>query len=423
MASAHRLATTIPAHAFNGDGSMLAICPNTTEVWIFTGTRDPDSSTWVRAFTLRQHSSLVSAIDWHAGTNRIVTCSHDRSAFVWAWDGAAWAPQVVVLQHRMACLDVKWSPDGRKFAVASGAKKAFVCFFEPSNNWWVAKETRKHKSTVLALAWHPSGLALATVSTDYTARVFSARLDEVDGTGAGAGAAAHPFGELPDAGELVTEFEVTRAWLNDVAWSPAGGALAFVGHDSLLHVVTFAAPAGGGAAPAAPTLQTIKCQTLPATRLLFLSDAALVTVGHSLNPELYTRAADGLWRFAAYVDRRAEAAAAKATSGVAAARAMFASKTSKGQSAPAASEVELWTKHQNAIVSVKGYRHSGAFVRAARCAKGPTTDPPVPPTPLHSRGRQGLFHVGKRRPRLHLGPRRVRAGARFSSAVTQLNIV
>ena len=363
----HRLATSICAHAWNGDGSQLAICPNTSEVWIFTGTRDPDSSTWVRAFTLRQHSSLVSSIDWHPVTNKIVTCSHDRSAFVWVRTDEAWEPQVVVLQHRMACLDAKWSPDGRKFAVASGAKKAFVCFFEPTNNWWVAKETRKHKSSVLALSWHPSGLAFASVSTDYTAQIFSARIDEVDGAAVGAAAVSTPFGELPDVGEVVTEFEVTRAWLNDVAWSPSGNVLAFVGHDSLLHVVTFGAASSAGE-PSAPTLQTIKCPTLPATRVLFLSDAALVTVGHSMNPELYSRSADGLWRFTCYIDRRVEATAAKSTSGVAAARAMFASKTSKGQSAPSANEAEIWTKHQNAIVGVNSLRQ-GAW-RGSALADG-----------------------------------------------------
>lgn len=337
---------------------MLAICPNTEEVWIFSGCRDPDSSKWQRSFTLKQHDFVVSAIDWHPVTNAIVTCSHDRSAFVWVFDAAnkVWNPQVVILQHRMACMDVKWSPDGRKFAVASGSKKAMICFFEATNNWWVAKETRKHKSTVLALAWHPSGLALATVATDYTARIFSARIDEVDGAHTADMDAATPLGALPEAGELISEFEVTRAWLNDVCWAPSGKAIAFAGHDSLLHVVTF----GAG-----PTLQTIKCPTLPATRVLFLSDETLVSVGHSMNPEVYVRGADGLWAFSAYTDVRQEAVAEKAVGGVAAARAMFANKATTGQNSRPTSETEIWTKHQNAIVSIKAYATSGASLYRA----------------------------------------------------------
>jgi actin related protein 2/3 complex subunit 1A/1B len=256
----------------------------------------------------------------------------------------------------MACLDVKWSPDGEKFAVASGSKKALIAFYEASNNWWVARECRKHKSTVLAVAWHPSSQLIATVATDYVCRVSSAYIEGVD-----AAPVATPFGPLPEVGEIVTEFEVTRAWLNDCAWSPCGSALAFVGHDALLHVATFN-PATPGAPP---TIQTVKCPTLPATRILFLSPTALVTAGHSMNPELFTctssaeKGAGGAqpptWSFASYLDKKPDAgASAKATTGIAAARAMFANRVSKGQSA-GSPDTEVWTKHHNAIVGIKGY--------------------------------------------------------------------
>ena len=34
--------------------------------------------------------------------------------------------------------------------------------------------------------------------------------------------------------------QVSRSWINDVAWSPTGLQLAFVAHDGLLHVAAFA---------------------------------------------------------------------------------------------------------------------------------------------------------------------------------------
>ena len=368
---------------------MLALCPNTPEVWIYANCGDPDSANWERKWVLSQHELVVSAMDWHPATGKLVTCSHEcvcthparraraqpphptttpayathpfisRSAFVWTLAGGTWSPQVVILPHNRACLDVKWSPDGRKFAVASGSKKALIAFFDPANNWWVSRETAKAKSTVLALAWHPSSLVIATASCDYSCTVVSAFMEDVDGAAA---PGATPFGALPEAGEAIAEFEASRAWVNDVAWSPSGGALAFAGHDSLLHVVTFGA---GGAA----VMQTIKCPTLPATRLLFLSETALVSVGHSMNPEVYVAGAGAgggigapqVWRFSEYLDKRPEAGAAKAaTGGVAAARAMFASKATKGQSAAAAGDGE-WMKHQNAIMGIKGFAASGAW--------------------------------------------------------------
>lgn len=331
---------------------------------MYTKCREADSASWERKWVLKQHDLVVSGMDWHPVTHKLVTCSHDRSAFVWVMEGGEFLaqPQVVILPHRMACLDVKWSPDGAKFAVASGSKKALIAFYEPSNNWWVAREGRKHKSTVLAVAWHPSSQLLATVATDYVCRVSSAYVEGVDSAPADT-----PFGALPEAGEVVTEFEVTRAWLNDCAWSPCGSSLAFVGHDSLLHVVSFVAPSqggGGGAsstdAAAAPLIQTIKCPTLPSTRLLFLSPTALVTVGHAMNPELYARGEGGLWNFITSLDKKPDASAAKASTGVAAARALFTNRVSKGQSGGVGGgESELWTKHHNAIVGVKGYHAAG----------------------------------------------------------------
>ena len=375
---------------------MLAISPNTPEVWIYTNCHSADPSTWERRYVLAKHDSVVSALDWHPVTNKLVTCSHDRSAFVWELrSGAAeWEPQITILPHRMACMDVRWSPDGLKFAVASGSKKALIAFYEPTNNWWVARESRSHRSSVLSLAWHPSSQLLATVSADYKCRVLSAFVEGVDA----APATGTPFGALPAvAGEVLSEYEITRAWVNDVAWSPSGTALAFAGHDSLLHIVTFSGTAQ-------PLLQTIKCPTLPAMRLIFLSEAALITAGHSLNPELYVCSASAsasaggagssaaalpLWSFATYLDKRPDASAgAKAVGGVAAARAMFASKSSKGTSGGGAGggggDTDLWTKHQNAIMGIRGYSRKAGACAPHWCVCGGGAQQASPPPSLSS---------------------------------------
>jgi hypothetical protein len=45
---------------------------------------------------------------------------------------------------------------GNKFAVTSGMKCVPICNFDPSSNWWVSKIIKKHKSTVLSVAWCPN---------------------------------------------------------------------------------------------------------------------------------------------------------------------------------------------------------------------------------------------------------------------------
>jgi actin related protein 2/3 complex subunit 1A/1B len=189
-----------------------------------------------------QHDLVISAMDWHPVTNKLITASHDRNAFVWHFDTSKndWEPTVCMLGIDRAALDVKWSPDGNKFAVGSGNKNAIVCWFDPANNWWIGKPCKREKakstahSSVCAVSWHPNSQILAVASTDYRARVLYAHVEEVDVSANGA-----QFGTEHEFGEVLAEFEQTRAWVNDIAWSPSAAQLAFIGHDGLIHITAF----------------------------------------------------------------------------------------------------------------------------------------------------------------------------------------
>lgn len=50
---------------------------------------------------------------------------------------ATWRPVLVILRIDRAALDVKWSMDGLRFAVTSGAKCVPVCTYDPMNDWYV----------------------------------------------------------------------------------------------------------------------------------------------------------------------------------------------------------------------------------------------------------------------------------------------
>ena len=84
-----------------------------------------------------QHDMLVSSLDWSPVNNKIVSCSYDRNAFVWTYDNTSkeWKPALVVLRIDRAALDIKWSTDGVKFAVASGSKCVPVCSYGSNNDW------------------------------------------------------------------------------------------------------------------------------------------------------------------------------------------------------------------------------------------------------------------------------------------------
>lgn len=218
----------LTAHAFNADRSKVAVCPNTNEVQIYDSTH----SGWVLTHTLKEHDKLVTSIDWAPTSNRLVTCSQDRNAYVWTLGQDAqtgdevWKPTLVLLRLNRAATFVRWSPNEDKFAVASGARIISICSFESDNDWWVAKHIKRPlRSTVLSLDWHPNNVLLAAGSADMRARVFSAFIKGVDER-----PPPSVWGERLPFGTVCGEFPTPAGgWVHGVAFGPSGDALAFVG--------------------------------------------------------------------------------------------------------------------------------------------------------------------------------------------------
>jgi len=131
---------------------------------------------------LDQHDLRVTGIDWAPRTNRIVTCSADRNAYVWVQQAdGTWKHTLVLLRINRAATCVRWAPGEHKFAVGSGARIISVCYFEEDNDWWVAKHIKRPiRSTVTAVDWHPNDVLLAAGSTDFKIRVFSAYVKDIE---------------------------------------------------------------------------------------------------------------------------------------------------------------------------------------------------------------------------------------------------
>lgn len=279
---------------------------------------------------LREHSELVTGLDWGAKTNRIVSCSQDRNAYVWTFANNEWKPTLVILRLQRAATFVQWSPKEDKFAVASGAKLACICYFEDENDWWVSKHIKKHRSTVLSVKWHPNNVLVATASSDGKARVFSAWTKGVDARGVVC-PIPDPEKKSEQFGECLLEFDV-GSWVKDVAWSPSGNLLAFIGQDASLSVADVTK---GQVAPA-----VLKLQGLPLTRIVFASEPSVVGVGYDCEPYLF-QVGPGVVKKIKSLDAQ-QAAAATGQSNMK----MWQNMDKKGET----SDVEkLKTRHQNAI--------------------------------------------------------------------------
>lgn len=379
----------LTAHAFNADRTRVAVCPNSNEVHIYALT----GGAWTLVHTLKEHDKLVTSIDWAPQSNRIVTCSQDRNAYVWtpALNEAGaeiWKPTLVLLRLNRAATCVRWSPREDKFAVASGARIISICSFESDNDWWVAKHIRRPlRSTVLSLDWHHNNVLLAAGSADMRARVFSAFIKGIDDK-----PAPTVWGERLPFGTVCAEYSTPAGgWVHGVAFSPDGDSLAFVGHDSSL---TVAYPSAPNEPPQA--IHVIRSPTLPYVTLAFVSPTSLVAAGHDCQPVLFSGNVNDGWRLARSLDS-AGAAAAKAppppppkAAGLsvgpgrlnneafnrfksADARAVPSGASAPGGAAAAGSvagalgavagssvgaDGELHTTHQNTITSVR--RHAGA---------------------------------------------------------------
>jgi len=330
----------ITSHSWNKDQTQLAFTPNgeNVEIWETSG-RDP--SKWKRGQILSEHGGFVSGIDWSPVTNQIVTCGHDRNAYVWGYDEKEkeWRPTLVILRINRAATSVKWCPAGNKFAVTSGAKCVPVCHYEDSNRWWISKMIKKHKSTVLSVAWCPNNKFVVTGATDFKARIFSAYIENVDK------ADDDGFGSIwPDQhkfGEILAEFDHTKAWVSAVAWSPNRFRVAFAGHGSSVHIAQIGA---------STTVQTINEKTLPHLDIHFIDDSTLVAAGFDMNPAVYVAEGD-TWKFKENLDKLEKKAGEKKT-GFAATSAKFAATVEKGKSFGEEQEEGIATRHENTITSL-----------------------------------------------------------------------
>ncbi|KIY50749.1 WD40 repeat-like protein [Fistulina hepatica ATCC 64428] len=358
----------VTAHAFNADRSRVAVSLNSNDAQILSRGARGD---WISVETLSEHDKLITSIDWAPRSNRIVTASQDRNAYVWQEvddpenpGRLIWKPTLVLLRINRAATFVRWSPNEDKFAVASGARAIAICSFDSDENWWVSKLLKKPiRSTVLSVDWHPNNVLLAAGSADMKARVFSAYIKEVDQK-----PAATVWGSKLPFNTICGEYtSPSGGWVHGVAFSPSGDALAFVSHDSSISVVY----------PGSQAVYRIHLRTLPLTTLVWTSENAIVAAGHDCQPYIFQGDEGTGWADVGSLDDGKSSVDGAASAGLgrpgrlnAGAFATFRNADSKGQSsvpgASATADTKLTTVHQNTITSVRlydgGYRVSTSGV-------------------------------------------------------------
>jgi actin related protein 2/3 complex subunit 1A/1B len=88
--------------------SEIAFCPNNNTVSIYK----KNGNEWEIEDVLQEHDQIVTSISWSAKSDTLLTCSHDRNAYVWSLQDGQWKPTLVILRINRAATQVKWSPNG-----------------------------------------------------------------------------------------------------------------------------------------------------------------------------------------------------------------------------------------------------------------------------------------------------------------------
>jgi len=334
----------ITCHAWNRDRTKLAISPNSSEVHIYKYERGE----WKLEEVLKEHDLKVTGIDWAPNTNRLVTCSADRNAYVWTQCEGKWKPTLVLLRINRAATCVRWSPLENKFAVGSGARLISVCYFEKENDWWVSKHIKKPiRSTVTCLDWHPNDVLLVAGSTDFKVRVFSAYIKEIEER-----PQATPWGSKMPLGQMMAEFSNSTVgaggWVHSVSFSSSGDKVAWVGHDSSISV----ADASKGMC-----VSVVHTDFLPFRACLWVSENALVAAGHGCCPMLYAVDESSNVKYAGKLDTSQK----KEAAGISA---MKKFQSLDRQARTESNDTSLGTLHQNAITSL--CLHSGTKAEATK---------------------------------------------------------
>ncbi|OQV13711.1 Actin-related protein 2/3 complex subunit 1A [Hypsibius exemplaris] len=319
----------ITCHSFNKNRSEVAFSLNSNDVIICKN----NNGHWSTTATLAAHDLRVTGIDWAPISNRIVTCGADRNAYVWEHKNGVWTKSLVLLRINRAATCVQWSPKENKFAVGCGAKLVAICYFDEENDWWLSKHIKKPiRSSVTSVDWHPNNFLLAAGSTDFSSRVFSAFVKEVDDK-----PTPSSWGDKFTFGNLLAEFSRPGGWLHSVRFSPSGEKLAWVSHDSSISVVDSKRDVSQAV--------TLKTPFLPFMSCVWLKETHILTAGHDCCPMLYSFDQTGKLIFVSRIEQVQE----RKTGGF---NALKKFKDLDTRAATESVDIFLETTHQNTITQL-----------------------------------------------------------------------
>ena len=174
--STNRILPGVQCFSWNSDGSLVAVCPTSNEIWIFETAGSPDISKWTKVCVLKEHFNVISSLNWHPKTNLLLSASTDRGAIVWEQGKGdkkyEFLPQMGMIKESKANLDAAWNYRGDKFAIGSSSGHVYIGTYSKANNFWVAHpfshKKAPHKASVVSVVFDSTSRVVASASLDGT---------------------------------------------------------------------------------------------------------------------------------------------------------------------------------------------------------------------------------------------------------------
>lgn len=268
----------VTCHAWNKDGTQVALCPNTSEIQIYkVNGKDKEL-----LHTLCEHTQVVSGIDWDPICDRIVSCSHDRNAYVWEKNQEGqWVPVLVQLRLRTAATSCRWSSSGTRFVVTTGAQKLRVCYYDTNHNWWQSMSLAtagRGESTCFKAEFMPGDVRVLVAQGNGHCSLITT--DEAEASAMKQKAKGKGV-DKKKYNYVLTSLQ-TQGWTNCCAVSPSGAWIAYSSQDSVMYIVK-----GDELTNTKGKITGLPFNGLPLTSLAFLSETAVVGAGFDCQPRLF----------------------------------------------------------------------------------------------------------------------------------------
>lgn len=219
---------------FNKDFTQCALTKKDKTIYLYSIEDIMKPETWKCQKKLETHSFYVSCLDWHPETNNILSCSYDKTMYVWKNTGENWETQNIVATTKLGFLTCKWNKRGDKFCAGTSAKHLFIGYFDSQNNWWATQNIKGHKASVTCCDIDSSSLFVISGSADKYVYVSSCYLPQVDDQFLTP--ETKPMAQK--FGNIIYKFK-PDAWLNSVTFTPDGAYGIAASQNAIIGVLDF----------------------------------------------------------------------------------------------------------------------------------------------------------------------------------------